>query len=404
MKSIKNNSQRGQALVLVALAIIGMLAMLALVLDGGTTFMNRRAMQNAADAGALAGARQLCMTHSEGDAVFVANQYATYWNSAQAATVNADLDARTVVVTATREVNTFFAHFIGQNRIKAQAVAEASCINATVGKGVLPVAWICRAPIRPNEPGDPQDCEADYLTETQLENYKAHPLKDDGTIWPELYIIMDDVSVPNDLDAICQPEGNLVCDLDGDGEDDLMSMGGRSWLDLSGGGGGASELVDWINGENVPDVGAHYWLTGQSGTANSVFQAVGDHVGEIVIIPIFDEICDSDDVVNECDWHEGNPQDVDQTGAGGGLNFHIISFSLFYISCVNAPGVPGQECPGHRYAREIAGTFNNIPGTNVKNPKTIEGYFIKGNVEGLGGDPSNPGGIDTGAYVFYLTR
>ena len=207
MKSIKTNSQRGQALVLVALAIIGMLAMLALVLDGGTTFMNRRAMQNAADAGALAGARQLCMTRSETDAEWVAHQYATYYNTAEAAVAYADLDARTVVVTATREVNTFFAHFIDQDSIKAQAVAEASCINATVGKGVLPIAWICRPPFgREPDPGDPDSCEGDYLTETELETILATP-PPDGEIYPELYIIMDDVSVPDDLDAICESMG-----------------------------------------------------------------------------------------------------------------------------------------------------------------------------------------------------
>lgn len=395
--------QRGQALVMVALAMIAMMAMLALVLDGGNTFMNRRAMQNAADAGALAGVRQLCLTRSQTDAEFVAHQYATYYNTAQAADEKADLETRTVVVTATRQVSTFFAHFIGLNNIKAQAVAEASCINATVGKGVLPVAWICRAPVgREIPPGSPDDCEGDYLTEGDLEDLLSNP-PEAGTIDPRLYIIMDDVSTSDELDMICQPDGYLDCDLDDDNEDDLLSMGGRSWLDLSGGGGGANELVDWVNGDNVPPIGSHYWLAGQSGTANSVFQAVGDHVGEIVIVPVFDDFCDSDDVVNNCDWHEGDPQDINQVGAGGGINFHIVSFSLFYISCVNAPGVPGPECPGHKYARDY-GAFAAIPGAGANNPKTIEGYFIQGFVEGLGGDPSDPGGIDTGAYVFYLTR
>jgi len=65
--------------------------------------------------------------------------------------------------------------------------------------------------------------------------------------------------------------------------------------------------------------------------------------------------------------------------------------------------VPGGECPGHKYARE-EGVFDAISGVNVTNPKTIEGYFIKGTDEDLEGDPSDPSGIDTGAYVFYLTR
>jgi hypothetical protein len=134
--------------------------------------------------------------------------------------------------------------------------------------------------------------------------------------------------------------------------------------------------------------------------ANTVFQAVGDEAGRIVAVPVFDQICDSDDIINNCVTH---PEDVYRIGSGGGLNFHIITFALFYISCVSAPGVPGLECPGHKWLRDN-GILADASGVNANNPFTIEGYFIEGTVEGLGGDPSDPGGIDTGAYVFYLTR
>lgn len=46
-------------MVLVALALVAVLAMLALVLDGGYGYLQRRRMQNAADAAAFAGTRQL---------------------------------------------------------------------------------------------------------------------------------------------------------------------------------------------------------------------------------------------------------------------------------------------------------------------------------------------------------
>lgn len=47
--------QRGQTLVLAAAFMVGMVAMMGLVVDGGYTLFNRRVAQNAADAAALAG-------------------------------------------------------------------------------------------------------------------------------------------------------------------------------------------------------------------------------------------------------------------------------------------------------------------------------------------------------------
>jgi len=49
-----NRKESGQVLVLFAMALIGVTAMLALVIDGGNLYLQRRRMQNAADAAALA--------------------------------------------------------------------------------------------------------------------------------------------------------------------------------------------------------------------------------------------------------------------------------------------------------------------------------------------------------------
>ncbi len=51
--------QRGQALILVAIAVLVLTAILALALDGGRIYLDRRQLQDAADAGALAAAEQL---------------------------------------------------------------------------------------------------------------------------------------------------------------------------------------------------------------------------------------------------------------------------------------------------------------------------------------------------------
>ncbi len=52
-------AERGQAVFIMVFVLVGLLAMLGLAIDGGTVFLERRRMQNAADAAALAGTRLL---------------------------------------------------------------------------------------------------------------------------------------------------------------------------------------------------------------------------------------------------------------------------------------------------------------------------------------------------------
>lgn len=59
-------NHRGQALVLIALAFAAFLALLALAIDGGNAYAQRRRAQNAADAAALSGARRLWEIRRQG--------------------------------------------------------------------------------------------------------------------------------------------------------------------------------------------------------------------------------------------------------------------------------------------------------------------------------------------------
>jgi Flp pilus assembly protein TadG len=51
--------ERGQALIMIAFAAVGLFALTALAIDGGAAFSKDRQAQNAADAAALAGALAL---------------------------------------------------------------------------------------------------------------------------------------------------------------------------------------------------------------------------------------------------------------------------------------------------------------------------------------------------------
>src|SRR5258708_20891317 len=53
--SIRHHRQEGQAIVLIAFAMIGLLAFMVLAIDGSKYFDQHRVAQNAADAASLAG-------------------------------------------------------------------------------------------------------------------------------------------------------------------------------------------------------------------------------------------------------------------------------------------------------------------------------------------------------------
>ncbi|MBI4788161.1 MAG: hypothetical protein HY782_14110 [Chloroflexi bacterium] len=57
----RSPEEHGQAVVIVALSIIGLLAMAGLVFDGGNAYVQRRRMQNAADGASLAGTNILAV-------------------------------------------------------------------------------------------------------------------------------------------------------------------------------------------------------------------------------------------------------------------------------------------------------------------------------------------------------
>ena len=93
---IKNRREGGQSLVIIAIAFLGLVAVAALMIDGGSLYLNRRTAQTAADAAAMAGAHEKCV--NKGDPTTVATQYATE-NHATVESVTIDADGAVVVQT-----------------------------------------------------------------------------------------------------------------------------------------------------------------------------------------------------------------------------------------------------------------------------------------------------------------
>ncbi len=146
--------EKGQAVVLVAIALVALLALTGLAIDGGQLFALRRSAQNAADAAALAGVRELANVVARCQSGSAANDQKV-WNAVvQFAVQNGvrpeagdeiaasyiDRNERylgpvgsgyiptgatgvTVVLTATR--STYFLQVVGEAQMRAAAKAVA---------------------------------------------------------------------------------------------------------------------------------------------------------------------------------------------------------------------------------------------------------------------------------------
>lgn len=422
----KHSSERGQSLVIVALMFLAFAAILALVLDGGNAYAARRQAQNAADSGALAGASIMCAHKSATDGVAAAVDYAVKNGAVNPPDVVADLTSRSVVVTATVEKDTFFAGLIGYPKVSPRAVAEAEC-RPPVGMGVLPVAWACRATVEGGMTLPGIDCAQIFGPCTDLSC---------------IYILMDSVKVQNkgqncdetitdptsprycnfvQNDLVCSahvpPACTTVypnttdCDLNNDCIDELMTGGSRSWLDLNGGGGGASELSSWILNGFPDPIPPHTWLPEEAGVATSIFKDATIAVGRNVVLPVFDKLCPNNifavtDPETKAQCNAGTVDDTSKTI--NNQNYHIISFSQFHVTCVQtnknkAINESGNVngCPGHDAAVNNVDEFGNPAPSIDDNDKTIEGYFTKDQIYGYGGEGDL---VDTGTFVVVLVR
>jgi len=127
--------QKGQALVIAALAMVVLVGFLALAIDGGNAYAQRRLMQNAADAGALAGAWALALGEN---AEAAAREYTINHNGADSAEVT--VDGQTVTVVARKSFPSFFAGVIGIPEMAASAEAMAGYSGAKSVTGLRPIA------------------------------------------------------------------------------------------------------------------------------------------------------------------------------------------------------------------------------------------------------------------------
>jgi len=158
--------ERGQALVIFVLALVAIIAVTGLVLDGGSAFAQRRDQQNAADLAALAAA----ITHgntpgdystrefagrSRGFGVAAANGYPT--GGAIVVTVSASPfgggSGVRYVVTVNKPHRNNFAGLLGQPSWNVSATATAIAGQPNAAQGAMPLIFNQEAFQSPHDPG-----------------------------------------------------------------------------------------------------------------------------------------------------------------------------------------------------------------------------------------------------------
>jgi hypothetical protein len=274
----KLRQEEGQNLVLVALAMIVILAFAALVLDAGFAYAQRRRMQNAADAGTLAGVRELALEGSDSEIYAKIDEYTRVRNGADSfeatyvpggETIGGGTipeDTTGVRVRAVMTFPTFFAGVIGIPEMTANAEAAASFSAIASAMGLVPIA-----------------------------------VQDLGYEIGGTYEIWDSDKVGSDLD-----EG-------------IIADGQRGWYNFNGGSVGASELKNWMRYGYDDEVQVDTWINGSPGTKTSVLQVAGERIGEVLIVAMYNQIRDGEN---------GNGQ----------IDFHISAFGAFRITQVITQG------------------------------------------------------------------
>jgi Flp pilus assembly protein TadG len=258
--------ERGAIAVIAVLMLTALVGMAALVVDIGRLYVVRSELQNAADAGALAGVVELVLSGTA-DAQTMAVAYATQSTQyhltqpipgSGAVAVSFPASDRLRVKVGPITVPTMFAGVLGIGTADVSAVAVAKMSNLIIGTGpgnLLPFG-VRRSDVDPDDDGN--------------------------------YDIGSTIEFPLD------PEG----------------PGNFGLLDFNGGSNSNADTENWIEyGYDdvfvIPEGTGFINVEGDTGIAgNSLRDVLNSRIGDLVLLPVFDQV----------------------TGVGGNETFRVVDF------------------------------------------------------------------------------
>lgn len=371
--------ERGQVLVIVAIAMVTLVAMVGLVVDGGYAWGKQRDTQNAADASAKAGAVKLAENLAGKDpANFDADVLAAMSDTAVANVVGMP--------------NAYYTDLAGNLLNTAGGLATGTGDAAHVGGGSIPPG---AAGVR---------SVADQTFDTFLVRvigFNQLTASADATAVAG-YLASCELSAGCIVLPVTVPVTVLACDsqndpapvTDSDGDkilwtspSDPLSIplcrngpGNVGWLDWTPPGGGTSELIDAIlTPSNIYLKWPGWYFITSTGNVNSkgVEDAINTYAGDPVLIPQFDLTCDATPTgpgVTDCPaGHVG--------GNGQNQWYHLAGMSTFQL-CSNDPakGMPECDIPGPKNFTQgayITGNDKATCDTGNGSTSCLAGKFVE---------------------------
>jgi Flp pilus assembly protein TadG len=258
----------GQAMVFIVFALMGLVLMTGLVVDGGSWRRTQRQVQTAADAAALAGAQDLPI---DGTASATAVSYAQQnFSGIAAPTITFPSTSPCVAhacidVVAAKPVSGIFLPAINAT---ARAHARAMVTVPSMMKNVAPVA---------------------------VKNTVACAVTNPGCYGQTVTLTFDESNVSSSniglIDLTCHSTSSTAC-------------GSASGI-------GGSTLKDWIETGYADALPANQWYGVKTGeTVGPVKQGFTDRVGVPLFFPVFDTVA---------------------TSGGSAYFFHVIGWAAFVI-------------------------------------------------------------------------
>jgi Putative Flp pilus-assembly TadE/G-like len=372
----RDREQRGQIIVVAALALVAIIAGVSLVLEAGNAYAHQRVAQNAADAVANAGATVLAenlgggtwtdadvanamdnmatadfldswtgyYTNVTGGMLTLANTVTT--DPATAARVGSSgtipTSAQGVRIGGDQSFDTTFARVIGINQFTASADATAVTGRLTGGE-FLPLIL----------PTSPRDC---------AQNGNLQPF-DDPTKAPLWYMSNPGSPHPNGTEYViplCKTGGGSFMILDLDPNNTLPSGQKCYWEVMSP----PSVQFPSFPYPVSTDTGANCFGQIENGVADAGLQ------GKVVLIPICDENC--------------------TTGSGSNAKYNVTRIAALYLDFVTKSSAHNNPC-----AQTTSPTYGTplVPFvTGNSSDGCIAGWFVRYVTKGpVGSDTVNNG-------------
>ncbi len=276
--------ETGQALVFVIFALLGLVGMAAIVIDGGRWYQAQRHLQTAADAAALAGAQNLPIDQT--GARSTAINYAQQNYTGLAAPTVTFPSAGEIDVAAQTTAPGVLARMYGAvfNPVTVRAHARAAISVPAFLKNVAPVAVKQSVACAATNPG----CYGQTVTLNFNESQVSS-------------------STIGLINLTCHSTVSTACG--------------------SSAGIGGSQLKDWIENGYADALPANQWYGVKTGeTVGPIKQGFTDRAGTPLFFPVFDQVANS----------------------GSNYFFHIIGWAAFVIDPNGIVwGPQGRSLTGH---------------------------------------------------------